>query len=344
MPCYHPLKAFPIGKTKNDKIDYKICSYDVDHLEVNRRSSGIVYTKCYDNYFSREAESIITDFVPIPCGNCIGCRLEYSRQWANRCMLELENHNESYFVTLTYDDLHIPLRDSFDSDGVLQTAPTLVKKDLQNFIKRLRKNTGQEIRFFSCGEYGSTTFRPHYHLIIFGLHLDDLVVYKRNFDGDILYNSPTIQKAWQNRGFCVVGEVTYQSCAYVSRYITKKLKGEQAHFYSDLNIEPEFTNMSRRPGIGRSYLDNHPNLWNYNYINLSTEDGGLKFTPPKYFERLFELDYPIESLHRSIKRQEFAKVNNLLKAENTSLPFLSYLETEEQRKLSAIKSLQRKEV
>ena len=218
--------------------------------------------------------------IKIPCGKCVGCRLEYSRQWANRCMLELQYHDSAYFCTFTYDDDHVPRTYYPDPEtGEAFPAMTLQKRDFQLLMKRIRKHfPDDQIRFFACGEYGSQTFRPHYHAIIFGLHLSDLIPYKKVREGGELYtyyNSPSLQECWPY-GFVVVGEVTWESCAYTARYVMKKLKGKEADFYGKHNIQPEFTLMSRRPGIARNYYDTHPTLFDTDYINISTPNFNAK--------------------------------------------------------------------
>ena len=97
--------------------------------------------------------------VSVPCGQCLSCRIDYSRDWAARCVHESQLHAVNSYITLTYDDFHLP-----DNYG-------LEKDALQKFMKRYRKMFGKGIRFFGCGEYGEETSRPHYHLIIFGYDL-----------------------------------------------------------------------------------------------------------------------------------------------------------------------------
>ena len=196
MACYHPLKAFPIGLTDAGKTKYKIVPFAVHHIEVQQNGTFIPVST---DFLSPYARKNIVDFIQIPCGQCIGCRLEYSRQWANRCMLELEYHDSAYFVTLTYDDDHVPVSYYGDPDtGLATPSLTLRKRDFQLFMKRLRKAFPDDhIRFFAAGEYGSQTFRPHYHAIIFGLHLDDLTLYKKSPDNKFSYfNSASLQRCW----------------------------------------------------------------------------------------------------------------------------------------------------
>ncbi len=292
MPCYHPLKAFVLGEIDGKK-QLKITSYEVDHLEWNN--------KFYKWIPSRNPESLVSEeftcrnTLDLPCGKCSGCRLQKSREWANRCMLELQYHKSSYFVTLTYDEEHVPYHLYDDpSTGEVFTSLSLESRDWTLFMKRLRKKFGEGIRFFAAGEYGSETMRPHYHAIIFGLELDDLVPYKKSMQNFQYFNSLSLEKVWGN-GFVVVAPVTWETCAYTARYVMKKLYGAEAEFYDKFNLEPEFTRMSRKPGIGRQYYDDHPDLYEHEFINISTEKGGRKFRPPKYYDRLFDVDCPEES-------------------------------------------------
>lgn len=227
----------------------------------------------------------------IPCGQCIGCRLEKSRQWAIRCSLESQLYQNSYFLTLTYDDEHLP------------KSGSLVPDDLQKFLKRLRRyveyhGSDKKIRFFACGEYGDNFLRPHYHAIIFNLDISDLKRFSTSFSGDIYYTSETINQIWKN-GYVIIGEVTFESCAYVARYVTKKMTGSQADFYYE-GRQPEFVRMSRRPGIGSAWLDQYKSdVYPHDYIVIRD---GIKVKPPKYFDKLFESIAPDEmSMIKSLR-------------------------------------------
>lgn len=349
MACYHPLKGFKIGVSeKTGKNQYKIVPYTTDHIELY--PDGVWYPS--DNTFISALArdwSNSSEFVQIPCGQCIGCRLDYSREWANRCLMELEYHSESWFITLTYDDDHVPWSEcTHPETGEIIHHQTLRKKDFQDFMKRLRKNyaekfpEAEKLRFYACGEYGSNTFRPHFHAIIYGLHLDDLVFYGRNAQGDILYNSRFISECWHNQGYAVIGQVTWESCAYVARYIMKKLKGEQAEFYELNNISPEFTLMSRRPGIARQWYDDHPDIYEYDLITLKTPKGGKLIKPPRYFDKLYDVEYPLDMARIKAYRESFAHANMIDKLNRTSYNYLEMLAAEEAHKQVSIKALTRR--
>ena len=217
MSCYHPLKGFIVGTKNNGKKDIKIRSYEVDHVELLPNG----------NYIDRPFRDLpllgkpYYEYDTIPCGRCIGCRLQKSREWANRAVMELPYHSSNLFITLTYDDDHVPHSGSVSDNGEYVDTLTLNKEDLRNFWKRLRNycdNKDEKIRYLACGEYGSNTARPHYHAIVFGLSLPDLVPFTKNDLGDWLYTSETLAKIWKN-GNVLVGEANYETIAYVARYL-----------------------------------------------------------------------------------------------------------------------------
>lgn len=335
------MKGFPIGKTENGKTAYKITPFTADHVEKVGKHFEVSYVPIQ----SQRADYAVREFTQIPCGQCIGCRLEYSRQWANRCMLEKEYHDSAYFVTLTYDDLHIPRSVYSDPEtGEAFESLTLRKRDFQLFMKRLRKRFSDDnIRFFACGEYGSETFRPHYHAIIYGLHIQDLKVYKRSFDGHTYYNSDSLSSCW-NLGFAVVADVSWETCAYTARYVMKKAKGQSKTFYDEHGLEPEFTLMSRKPGIGRQWYDDHPDCYEYDKINISTLSGGRSFKPPRYFDKLYDLENPDELAEIKAIRQRVAKAATEAKLRATDLDYLSLLEIEENSLKKKANGLLRKEL
>ncbi|UPW41027.1 replication initiator protein [Sigmofec virus UA08Rod_5712] len=348
MACTHPLKAWKIGLTPNGKADLKITDYSVDHLEkLPRQQFHFARTPIVDYPGSK----VYREFVQIPCNQCTACRIEYSRQWANRCMLELEYHDSAYFVTLTYNEGRVPVSYYSDENGEAFSSLTLCKRDLQLFMKRLRKAfPDDKIRFFAAGEYGTTTFRPHYHLIIFGLHLDDLVPYKQ-VRGYMYYNSKSLQDCWSinigsNRvplydpiGFVVLAPVTWETCAYTARYVMKKLKGPSAQFYSDFSLEPPFTLMSRDPGIAAQWYMDHPDFSGYDFIHVSTATGGRKFVPPKYLFYKLSLDDSDKYDKIKEQRRQMAERAQQLKLSKTDLPFLEYLKVEEHNLEDRVKKL-----
>ncbi|QCQ84762.1 replication initiator protein [Blackfly microvirus SF02] len=242
----------------------------------------------------------------IPCGQCVGCRLEKSRQWAVRCMHEKQMHRHSAFVTLTYDPKEMP------------EGGSLRKRDLQLFMKRLRFKYGNGIRFYACGEYGDEFGRPHYHLLLFNLRFPDAKLWKES-KGRPLYTSAELRELWPY-GFNYIGEVTFESCAYVARYILKKVTGGiAADHYQVLTLdgeiidrEPEFTVMSRRPGIAAGWFDRyHSTVYDFDSVVLR----GKEMRPPRFYDIRFELLDTMRMDAIKIERRKRAILN---KEDNTS--------------------------
>lgn len=179
----------------------------------------------------------------IPCGQCLGCRLDWAGDWAARCEKEAKLYINNCFITLTYGDDTLPIGSS--------TRSTVTKRDWQLFMKRLRKTyPTNEIRFFACGEYGSLNQRAHYHALLFNHDFPDKRLWKPHARTP-LYLSPSLQSLW-GLGFTSIGSVTYQSASYVARYVVKKLTGTRADY---LDREQPFVLMSRKPGIGSAWYE-----------------------------------------------------------------------------------------
>lgn len=241
--------------------------------------------------------------IKLPCGHCIGCRLERSRQWAMRCMHEKRFHNFAWFVTLTYDDEHLP------KDGSLR------KSDFQNFCKRLRFHK-HPFRFYMCGEYGELNRRPHYHMILYGMTFEDMKFYKTAGEAS-LYTSKELEGIWQN-GFAVIGDVTFESCAYVARYVVDKITGPKSEdWYSWVDdygvvhsVLPEYNDMSRRPGIGTAYFNKYGAEV---YAHDSVVIRGREVRPPRFYDTKMEAIDPkrMEAIkkerHAAMLRTDFVE-------------------------------------
>lgn len=335
MACYHPLKAFQVGLTINNKPDYFITSYEAHHVELRNNQSPVV---AYTDFVSPYSSKAIYDFIEVPCGKCIGCRLAYSRMWADRCLAEATLHDSSFFVTLTYNDDFLPLSEYIDAEGTYHKSMTLVKRDMQLFMKRLRKNYkyDNKIRFFLAGEYGSSTARPHYHAILFGLNLDDLVLYKKTPLGFNLYTSEFLNDCWQKKGYVIVAEVTWETCAYTARYILKKQTGSLSHFYDDYNIIPEFTLMSRKPGIAKDFYTLNKNKFLLEReVDVSTPKGGRKIRSTKYFDKFLDVEYPQEREDYRDSMKKHMEVIKQKKLQQTDLSYLDMLAVAEDIKKKA---------
>lgn len=265
--------------------------------------------------------------VTVACGQCIGCRLERSRQWAIRLMHEKQFHTHASFLTLTYDDKHLPAYGS------------LCKRDFQLFLKRMRKRYGA-LRYFHCGEYGETSKRPHYHAILYGVQFRDRTFHTRNPQGQTIYRSQALDDLW-GHGHCLIGEVSFESAAYVARYILKKVTGEPAaeHYRrvdpetgEIVSIQPEYITMSLKPAIGAAWFDEfRSDVYPDDFVVMR----GHKARPPRYYDKKLEAQDP--ALARSIKARRM-KNGKLNQEDNTP----QRLAIKKEVKEAQIKSLTRK--
>ena len=240
-------------------------------------------------------------FIQVPCGQCLACRLQQTRQWADRCVLEAKKYKDNYFITLTYDDAHLPPNAS------------LRPKDLQLFMKRLRRHfEGVKIRFLACGEYGTKTMRPHYHVLVFNCPLNDVIDVFQRYDplhkryvkylrdkaaNENLRHSKTIYDLWidgktkEHLGLISVGQFNYDTAAYVSQYVTKKTNPKMKQIYEDLHLVPEFLRMSNRPGIGADYFHDHDDGVYASHLIVPSPGEAHKSCVPRYFDKLFVKKY-----------------------------------------------------
>ena len=221
-------------------------------------------------------------------------------------------HEDNCFLTLTYDENSCPKDHS------------LTVRDIQLFCKKLRKKVGR-FRFFHAGEYGNTTGRPHYHMCVFGYRPADLQVYTITAQGHRLYTSKTIDETW-GLGRCWIGDVSFESAAYVARYIVKKVTGDRAEAYY-AGRKPEYTTMSRRPGIGDAWLKKYADdVYRHDELVLR----GKRMRAPRAYDRRIELTDP--ELIASLKRRR--KVNAIERDQDS-------LDVSATVKLAQIKSLRR---
>lgn len=228
--------------------------------------------------------------VEVPCGKCVGCRLERSRQWAVRCVHESKLWDASEFVTLTYESV--------------PPGGSLRPRDFVLFMKKLRLSH-PGVRFFQCGEYGDMLERPHHHAILFNCFFADRRYYKSR--GDVrLYTSKELDKLW-GHGQCSVGSVTFESAAYVARYAMKKVFGNEAHYGGRV---PEYVTMSRRPGIGAGFVERfRSDIYPVDEVIVR----GVRCRPPRYYDSILESDSPsvfkrLKGRRRVKQREEIAKL------------------------------------
>jgi hypothetical protein len=269
VACFHPLEAFQLDDGK------------VVFTERPRDGSGL-----------RRA-------LWLPCGRCVGCRSVRSRAWAIRCVHEASLYDVSSFVTLTYDDAHVPL--------------SLDYSHFQLFMRYIRRAFGP-VRFFMCGEYGDLNLRPHFHCILFGLSFKDGVVC-----GDSIKSSVSLSRCWKY-GFASFGDCTFQSSGYVARYCLKRVTGAIADiWYRRLDrstgelipVLPEFGRMSLKPGIGYDWFVKY---WRevYKARDGVVLPGGSVIPPPKYYDKLLlalDDDFTADdvSYDRYVRSQRFVE-------------------------------------
>lgn len=272
MPCYSPLKGF-------------------------RSQSGSFTMN------PRFAVSALT----VPCGQCVGCRLERSRQWAVRCCHEASMFERNIFITLTYNKENLPEDNS------------LHYEDFQKFMKRLRfEYKGHQplddgtfpIRFYMCGEYGENFGRPHFHACLFNFDFDDKKLWQKTSSGSLIYRSKKLEALWPF-GFSSIGDVNFKSAAYVARYIMKKITGRgSATHYEWVDKEtgeihsrsPEFNKMSLKPGIGARWIQKFmSDVYPHDYVVVN----GKPCKPPRFYDKRY-----FEATKKSIVQFDFLKADD----------------------------------
>lgn len=244
----------------------------------------------------------------IPCKKCYACRLNYSAEWATRITCECKNSEHNYFITLTYDDNHLPIANNiilgdkiWENTGAISWFEGTLweehwekfKKDLRNHLQNHKHHTGMQ--YYMCGEYGENTHRPHYHAILMNCPLDVNQFYDFHIDEryKMHWKTPELEKLWPN-GMIDVAEVEWSSAAYVARYCMKKLHTKNIKEYCEEGKLPEFTRMSRK--IGRKYYEEHKNeIYKNDEVVMKTVKGNTgRIKPPKAWDKLFELEHPKE--------------------------------------------------
>lgn len=335
MSCYHPLLA---KKVQRPDGKFKLSFYS----HKDNYGQSVLTSVRPDDYSFRKDENVFQ----IPCGKCVGCRLDYSRRWADRMLIEFsENNFKALFVTLTYNNEHIPF--AIDPDSDLPVGFSLCKRDFQLFNKRLRKHFSEKtLRFFACGEYGSTTLRPHYHVIFFGLSLSDFSDCRPVGINELkqpYFTSSVFEHIWSN-GFVCLADCSYNTFAYVTRYNLKKVFGD--NILPTPFSEPSFLLMSRRPGIASSYYDSHPDICEFSSISLFDGNEVKKIPIPRSFFKKLSIDNPKLYDNIMLERRLLSKDKMLLRSLGSDLPYIEQLEIDEQAKLRSASTLfsSRKEV
>lgn len=289
MPCYSPLKGWK-----------------------NPDTGGIVFRR---NGAREKME--------VACGQCLGCRLDRSRMWAMRIVHESSLHEldrGNSFITLTYRDRSECTEDQIEGKWYVPDDWSLHKEHFQKFMKRLRKATGDKIKYFHCGEYGSkckhglelglvdcplcNVGRPHYHACMFNYCPLDLVEYAPG-----RFTSPSLEKIWKY-GFVDVGELNFASAAYVARYILKKITGPKAddhYMQCDIDgvatwVEPEYCTMSN--GIGKDWFDKYKSDV-FPSDEVPVPGVGVLKKVPRYYEEIWKNEAPMSMEEIKAVRQKF---------------------------------------
>ena len=263
MPCYHPLQVWQRG---SERVKFR-----------------------------RPADTTGYKEFKVPCGQCIGCQLEKSRQWAVRCVHEASLYKDNCFLTLTYDDEHLP------SDGSLNHT------DMTLFLKRLRESIKPDkVRYMYCGEYGENTSRAHYHCLCFGYWPKDARAFKRSASGSMLFRSDSLDRLWHN-GYVLIGDVSFESAAYVARYTMKKQQPEKKIVTLDTpsgkvstissaypDKLPPFVCASNRPGIGAAWIKRYLQEVITDEYRIRSFSGSHMHLSgiPRYYRKILERDYP----------------------------------------------------
>lgn len=274
MVCYHPIIALDDEKYKEktgtNKLRFVGRFHANDYIKNAPKDEKIEFIeKIYNWTVDRETGRILKPTL-IPCGKCIGCRLAKSREWAIRVENEAKMYESNRFVTLTYDNKHLPRSGSLNPLHV------------ELFIKRLRDKYGSGIKYLITGEYGAKYRRPHYHCILFNVDFGD-EVHVSTRDSVRYTSSKNCEKLW-GKGFVTIGDVNFASAAYVSRYVTKKIYGDAAADHYG-NLLPEFQRQSTRPGIGSKYFEKYYHDI-YDVYDKCITSNGLKIKPPRYYDKL----------------------------------------------------------
>lgn len=267
MSCSNPCRSFYMGKKPNGK-EWRIFvrSHDVSALSVDL-SGHRTYYKSADEVPVTSA-LVSYEYDEVPCGRCLSCRLQYASEKAAQCLMEMDSNPMAWFLTLTYDNEHIPVTD--------EGKATLRYEDVQLFLKRLRYYY-PDCRYMVAGEYGSQTYRPHYHMILFGCDFPDRYQYGRNKIGNPYYVSKFLDDVWK-LGHVVLGVAEKESCGYVARYASKSVGYEKMLTFCEcFGLSKPFIRVSKCPPLGRDFVERHAHEWLSNgKVYVSTPKGAVE--------------------------------------------------------------------
>ena len=344
MQCVTPMfRRYPLGSYKDGKIVprkevLQDLNYDQNHI------SYILDTM--NNTTRKKGKGFL--YEQIPCQHCWACKLNYSAQWATRIMVECTKSEHNYFITFTYDDNNIPIPSETEYNGQTYVNDgtwmgSLFPQDIDKFMNSLRQyidrkygkiydeegNRINGIKYFYAGEYGETTKRPHYHMILMNCPLDLNQFYDFHIDerGKMHWKSHEIEKYW-DLGMIDIGEVEFASAAYVARYCMKKITDnpDKTKYWKN-GMYPEFVRMSRRPGIGMDYYnENWETIYENDKLYVKNFHGQtIEVKPPKAWDKKFKESHPQEWFNIQRSRKEGAERSRKLLQEMTDMSDLQML-------------------
>lgn len=315
MKCSSPFYTCRVSSA--DSLKYLLPEPDILYPDLKRyyNAKHHVLRIPFDLY-SVLPYRIRPSFQEVRCGQCLSCRLNKAQDWSNRVWLEAHTSPNKYFLTLTYDDDHIPYHLESENSG--ECVPTLCKDHVKNFWKRFRKFYGDGIRMYTAAEYGEQEgHRPHYHAIVWNMPPFDDLVHYTGFGEQTLYNSARLHRIWNN-GFCTIGSVTNDSIAYTCRYILKKQNESKEDLFAKLSLDKtyvprqnEFCTMSRMPGIARAYYDSYSETFRCTgsiTLPFSESKGGTyQVQPPRYFEYLFKKNHNFDEEYIHQRKRDYGR-------------------------------------
>ena len=306
---FRPVLQFPNGKRK---VSFR---YRNDVLDTTKPdfslSDCLAECKSIIGQSFRGAE--IVDVVPMPCGKCPDCLRARSESWACRLVCELQSGWQSKaFITLTYDELNYPARG-------------LDKKQVQRFLKRLRKQINCRFKYFLCGEYGGRTLRGHYHAILFADCPDEVL-------------RQAVSRCWPYGFKDYDSDVNFKNCAYTARYVDKKIEDNLSKkVYEKMKLTPPFLLVSQH--LGADYALRHLDFFdNFGYVQCAD---GRRSSVPKYFQKLLE-DNGFHHLEASKEARLNQSLNDVVYYANSfGLSFAEAMQVRERQQKDKKRRLQR---
>lgn len=254
---------------------------------------------------------ILTKYGLVPCGKCMACLVKKQRDWTFRIEQEVKYSPSAWFITLTYDEEHVPVDEEL-------MVPVVSKRDIQLFMKRFRKEIsilGYSCRYFICAEYGPKTLRPHYHGILFDLPL----TFTKKFLSDLLV------RTWQ-QGFITLAPVTPGRCRYVAKYCSSFMFLPK---YLQSERRKPFLLVSRKVGIGKTFVDRDPRIEDLRRTPKSAirgENGNMQTIPRYIRQKIYDSDMSlqlaVDNFSSQVERLKEGFSTDILDYEKYGLSFL----------------------